>query len=99
MKLLVLLTLLSAFSCAQIQSVSQTSIPSKKGKVVTATVENNIVFFFNFSNSYIDRLNQDLLAQCSNGKVEGILTKHETKTYFPIVFHKVVITAEGYCNE
>lgn len=99
MKYLLLVLMFTLASCTHMASVSQTSIPAKKGKVVTAEVENNIIFLFNFSNSYVDQLTDKLAAQCPNGSVKGVLTKHESITYFPIIYHKVKITAEGYCNE
>lgn len=99
MKILLMLSLLFTVSCTHMASVSQTSIPAKKGKVVKAEVEKKIIFLFNFNNTYVDTINDKLAAQCENGSVQGVLTKHETITYFPIVFQKVKITAEGYCNE
>ena len=99
MKILILLSLLFTVSCTHMASVSQTSIPAKKGKIVKAEVEKNIIFLFNFSNTYVDEINDKLASQCPNGSIQGVLTKHESITYFPIVFHKVKISAEGYCNE
>jgi hypothetical protein len=99
MKILILISMLFLASCTHMASVSQTSIPAKKGKVVSAEVEKNIIFLFNFSNAYVDEINDKLVAQCPNGSVQGVLTKHESITYFPIIFHRVKITAEGYCNE
>jgi len=99
MKVLILISMLFTVSCTHLSSVSQTSIPAKKGKVVKAEVDNNIFFFFNFSNSYLDAINEKLALQCENGKISGILTKHESITYFPIIYHKTRVTAQGYCNE
>ncbi len=84
-------------SCAQVQSVSQTSIPRDRRNVVTAKVEKNIIFLMNFDNDYLDELTTKLKSQCQNGAVRGILTKDENITYFPIIFHKSVVTATGYC--
>lgn len=86
-------------SCAFLNSVSQTSIPKDRSKVVTASVTNNIIFLFNFSNDYLNQLTPKLMDQCPNGSVQGILTKDETFTYFPLVFSKVKVTATGYCVE
>lgn len=98
MKAIFLFLVLTLASCTHMASVSQTSIPAKKGRVVTAQVERNIIFLFNFSNDYVDDLTQRLIEKCPKGSVKGVLTKHESITYFPIIFHKVKITAEGYCN-
>jgi hypothetical protein len=94
---IVLLVLMIASSCAQVRSVSQTSIPTKKDKVVKAEVKNNIFFLLNFSTTYINDLTTQLQNSCPNGRVEGILTKDVFITYFPIIFHREHITAEGYC--
>ena len=97
-KLISLLLLINIISsCAYMASVSQTSIPKDRSKKVSAKVENNIIFLFNFSNEYVESIPNQLISQCPNGSVKGILTKDENITYFPIVFHKSVITAEGYC--
>lgn len=86
-------------SCANVRSISQTSIPAKKGKVVKAEVKKNIFFFFNFNNDYVDNLSKQLVSQCPKGSVKGILTKDVVVTYFPIIYRQERMTAEGYCNE
>jgi hypothetical protein len=50
-----------------------------------------------FSNDFIDVAIMDLKRQCVGGKVEGILTKHQTTAYF-LVFKREVI-ATGYCRK
>lgn len=98
MKSLILLSLLVfSVSCAQVRSVSQTSIPSKRGTLVKAEVKNNIFFFFNFNTTYLNDLNSQLKSQCEKGSVEGILTKDVVVTYFPIIFYQEQISAEGFC--
>lgn len=94
---IMILTLLMLVSCAQVRSVSQTSIPTKKDKVVTAKVTNNIILLLNFSTNYLNDLTTQLQNSCPEGRVEGILTKDVMITYFPIIFHREEITAEGYC--
>ena len=98
MKFLIMsLFALSFVSCSHLSSVSQTSIPKDKSKIVEAKVENNIFFFLNFNNDYVDTLTQQLMDQCPKGSIKGILTKDENITYFPIVYHKSIVTAKGYC--
>lgn len=94
--LLVSFMILTA-SCAQVRSVSQTSIPSKRGNLVKAEVKNNIFFFFNFNTNYLNDLNAQLSSKCERGSVEGILTKDVIVTYFPIIYSQEQISAEGYC--
>ena len=95
---LALLIFLMLSSCARVRSVSQTSIPSQQGKIVKAEVKNNIFFFFNFSTTYLNDLTVQLRRQCPGGKVSGILTKDVIITYFPIIYSKEHITAEGFCE-
>lgn len=98
MKLVIsLFTLFFVSSCAQVRSVSQTSIPAKRANVVTAEVKNNIFFLFNFRTDYVNDLTTQLKNKCENGRVEGILTKDVIITYFPIIYYQEHITAEGYC--
>lgn len=91
--------ILMTLSCSHLNSVSQTSIPKDRSHIVEAKVENNIIFLLNFSNEYLDQITQKLMDQCPNGSVTGILTKDENITYFPIIFHKNIVTAKGYCIE
>jgi hypothetical protein len=98
MKSLILVALMIlTVSCAQVRSVSQTSIPTKRGNLIKAEVKNNIFFFFNFNTTYLNDLNAQLSSKCPKGSVEGILTKDVIVTYFPIIFSQEQISAEGYC--
>jgi hypothetical protein len=96
--LFVLLTILFS-SCAQVRSVSQTSIPTKRDKLVKAEVKKNIFFLFNFSTDYLAQINLQLRKKCPKGNIEGILTKDVMIVYFPIIFQQDYITAEGFCVE
>lgn len=98
MKFLVITTLIAMLAgCAHVRSVSQTSIPAKRGETIKAEVKNNIFFFFNFNTTYLNELNSQLQTKCPEGSVEGILTKDVVVTYFPIIFYQEQISAEGYC--
>ena len=87
---------LTLSSCASINSVSLTPVPSKRSQLISAQVEKTIFLAFNFDNDYVDGLVTELKQKCPNGVVSGILTKDETISYF-IVFTKR-ITATGFCN-
>ena len=95
---LVLLTILFS-SCAQVRSVSQTSIPTKRDKLVRAEVKKNIFFLFNFSTDYLAQINTQLRKKCPKGNIEGILTKDVMIVYFPVIYHQDYVTAEGFCVE
>lgn len=100
MKILPLCLLLFLFvSCAQVRSISQTSIPKNRTKVVSTGVKKNIFFLFNFNTNYLSQIHAQLKKKCPTGSVEGILTKDVTYVYFPLVYHQDYITAEGFCVE
>lgn len=94
---LILLTALST-SCTHLASVSTTTVPAERGNKVESQTERFIFFAFNFNNDYVNDLALNLAAQCPKGRIEGVLTKQENITYFPLIAHKVRVTATGYCN-
>ena len=86
--------------CTYLESVSLTNIPEERSKVVTATREKGIIFYFNFDTDFADELSADLRSQCEGGVVSGILTKFENICYVPVFcFYSVYrVTAIGYCD-
>ena len=86
--------------CIYLESVSLTNIPEERSKVVTATREKGIIFYFNFDTDFADELSADLRSQCEGGVVSGILTKFENICYVPVFcFYSVYrVTATGYCD-
>lgn len=96
-KVMVLSFLLSLASCAQLRSVSTTTIPPQRGEKVQAEGYRFIFLLLNFNNRFVDNMAQDLANQCPGGRVEGILTKDEVLTYFPLIAHAYRVTATGYC--
>ena len=86
-------------ACASINSVSVTAIPAKKGTPIKAEGSRTIVLGFNFDNDYVDKMTDDLRAQCPDGQVKGILTKDETVLYFLFIVYKRKVTATGYCQK
>ena len=85
--------------CTYLESVSLTNIPEERSKVVTATREKGIIFYFNFDTDFADELSADLRSECEGGVVSGILTKFENICYVPVFcFYSVYrVTATGYC--
>ena len=98
LKMALCAAMFSLTGCTHMHSVSTTSIPVQRDKQVEAEVYRFMFLMMNFSNSYVDTLARDLAKQCPGGRVEGILTKHERVTYFPIIAHGVRVTATGYCQ-
>ena len=88
---------MSLTGCVSLTSVSTTGIPAERGQRVEASESRFLFLFLNFSNAYVDRLTPELARQCPKGRVEGILTKQEFVTYFPLFAHLVRVTATGYC--
>jgi hypothetical protein len=93
------LIVLSTVSCVHVQSVSLTQIPEKRTNKVSASTEKWIFFALNFDNDYVDKLAEDIKGKCSDGRVQGILTKDEVTNYFVGLVLKRTVTAMGYCNK
>ncbi|OGR04168.1 MAG: hypothetical protein A2284_13390 [Deltaproteobacteria bacterium RIFOXYA12_FULL_61_11] len=81
--------------CAQLATVSLTTIPKERQHRIEAEVSKFIFFGFSFDNDFLDELEPKLAAQCPNGKVAGILTKHERRFY--LLAHTERVIAKGYC--
>lgn len=92
-----LATCLSLSACVSLNSLSLTQIPEARNNTITATSDSWNLLGIAFSNDFINEAIMDLKSQCIGGKVEGILTKHQTTAYF-LVFKREVI-ATGYCQK
>ena len=84
--------------CASLRSVSISSLPAKRNRIIIAQTSQLQFFSISFDNSYVDQLLQKLIDQCPNGSVEGILTKEEKLYYIYYVLEETRVTAKGYCN-
>lgn len=84
-------------SCVSLNTVSLTSIPGDRQKVIEAKVEKTIILGFNFDNDFVDELPQKLKAQCLNGQIQGVLTKDENINYFLYFVWKKSVSAQAYC--
>jgi hypothetical protein len=78
-------------------SISTTSIPVERSKPVEAEAYRFLFLMMNFDNYYVEELTRDLASQCTEGRVEGILTKQEDIMYFPVIAHAVRVSATGFC--
>jgi len=87
----------SMTACVSLNSVSLTQIPENRDTTISATTDSWNLLGIAFSNDFVDEAIADLKSQCPGGKVEGILTKHQTTAYF-LVFKREVI-ATGYCKQ
>lgn len=99
MSLVVLGLMVGLTGCSHLASVSTTTVPADRSKAVEVEAERLMIFLVNFDNDYVNTLTEGLAAKCPNGRVEGVLTKMENVTYFPLIAHSVKVTARGYCVE
>lgn len=97
MRLVLFLTLLISSSCTHLNSVSVTSIPKDRSQKVSAERYKFLFLLLNFDNKFVDEMEKDLAEKCPKGKIQGIVTKTEGITYFPLLAHAYNIRAEGYC--
>jgi hypothetical protein len=96
MRALLLLILFSLSACTHLHSVSVTSMPKERSQKVSAERYKFLFLMLNFDNKFVDEMEQDLARQCQ-GRVEGIVTKFEFITYFPLFAQAYNVKAEGYC--
>ena len=94
--LLLMITFLSS-ACVHVNTVSISSIPAQREKVVSASTSRFILFGLAFSSKFVDEAVEDLRAQC-DGKIEGIMTKFETHNYFLYLFMNEEVIVKGFCQ-
>lgn len=83
--------------CMSLNSVSLTQIPSDKGQLVSASAHDWLFLGLTTQNDFVNEAVDNLKKECSNGKLTGVLTKHQTTAYV-LVFKREVI-ASGYCKK
>lgn len=96
-RLLALVVALGMTGCAHLGSVSTTSVPEQRDNPVEVKTSRFVFFYLNFNNDYVNELTEGLAEKCPNGRVEGVLTKLETVTWFPVIAHTIRVRATGYC--
>ncbi len=89
------LTLAFATGCTTLQSVSVTQVPIDRTRAVRAEVSNTALLGIHFDNDFLDPLLPELLAQCPDGRITGLLTKQESSLYVIVATRRVIAT--GYC--
>ena len=89
--------MLASTGCAHLDSISTSSVPADRSEPIKAEASRFLFLLINFNNDYVNEMGRDLARQCPNGRVEGIVTKQEFITYFPLLAHRVRVTASGYC--
>tara|TARA_B100001094_G_scaffold211441_1_gene205404 strand:- start:666 stop:1064 length:399 start_codon:yes stop_codon:yes gene_type:complete len=84
-------------NCTYLRSVTQTNLPAKRSKKVSARAYKLIFLGFNFDNDHVLDLPKKLQRQCPNGDVRGVLTKDARTIYFLGFVWAHDIEATGYC--
>jgi hypothetical protein len=95
--LLLSLFALSLTGCVGLNTVSMTQVPAERDNKITTKSSSWNVIGINFSNAFVDEAIDELKAQCTTGKIEGIYTKHQTTGYLLIFKREIIVSA--YCNE
>ncbi len=93
----VAICLVTLSGCVNLNSMSMTQVPENRSNLISATASDWNFLGFVFDNDFVDEAVSQLKQQCQGGKLQGVLTKHQTTTYF-LVFKREVI-ASGYCNK
>ena len=94
--LFIIIATLTLQACVSLNSVSLTPIPQQRDEAVTAVTDSWNFLGIAFNNDFVDEAILELKTQCPGGKIEGILTKHQTTAYL-LVFKREVV-ATGYCR-
>ncbi|MBM4251711.1 MAG: hypothetical protein FJ146_07050 [Deltaproteobacteria bacterium] len=81
--------------CTYTRAISQTNVPSERGKVVEASVERMMFLGIAFDNDDVPKLVEKLRDKCPNGAIRGILTKDLSTSYLIVIVRKTI--AQGYC--
>ena len=89
--------LLICMGCTSLHTVSLTTIPAQRNKVIKAEASKVVFLGFTFDNDFIDDMEVQLKNQCPNGVVSGILTKDEVVNYFLFIVWQQKVSARGYC--
>ncbi len=86
--------------CTHLASVSSSSIPKapQRNKPVMVEAKKMIFMGFNFNNDYLNDMAFRLANQCPNGKIQGVVTKHENVLYFGPFLYEVRVSATGFCT-
>jgi hypothetical protein len=91
------IALLVLSGCVSLNSVSLTQIPSEKGQLINAEAHDWVFLGFTTQNDFVDEAVNSLKQQCQNGKLTGVLTKHQTTAY--VLMFKREVIASGYCKK
>jgi hypothetical protein len=95
--ILTTLIVLSLSACVSLNSISLTQVPEVRDHQISAKSDSWTLLGIAFSNDFVDEAVIELKSKCVDGRIEGILTKHQTTFYF-LVFKREVV-ATGFCKQ
>lgn len=93
----IVVCLLTLSGCVNLNSLSMTQVPEARSNLISASAHDWNFLGFVFDNDFVDEAVSELKQKCEGGKLQGVLTKHQTTAYL-LVFKREVI-ASGYCNK
>lgn len=92
---LICLTVFSA--CTTVSSVSTSQIPpiADRKQKIHSSASSLVILSIPFGNSFPDQARAELESQCPHGRIDGILSKQQSTSYFLVATQELVL--EGYC--
>lgn len=97
MKQMLLVIALASMGCTHLRSFSVTTIPEDRSRPIKAAGQRIVFLGINPSNDYADDVVADLLKQCPDGRVSGIITRYETAMVVPVFAYANRVYVEGHC--
>ncbi|MCB0412337.1 MAG: hypothetical protein KDD22_07415 [Bdellovibrionales bacterium] len=80
---------------AQVGDFSPTFKPLNQGRVISSKSEQFVVMGFVTDTNYVDQAYNDLLSQCSRGRIQGVVTQYSTSHGFFSWTNKIHL--QGLC--
>ena len=100
-KIILIMFICISGSCAhsihQVHTSSFDKISEKsEPRMIEARSQQFVFLWFAYDTTYVDDAYNDLLAQCSRGKIDGITTQHSTSLGFFSWHNKILMKALCY---
>lgn len=90
-----LLLVLLLGGCASLKSVSLSQVPLDRNQPIEAEASSWAIFGIYFSNSFVDDAIEGLKDKCPRGKVSGVYTKYDGRSY--VLWTTRTVKATAYC--
>jgi hypothetical protein len=85
--------------CMTVSSISSSQVPpvAERQHRIMSSESNLVLLAIPFGNSFVEEARSGLEAQCAQGQIEGILSKHQNTNYFLGLVSRQEVVMEGYC--